>query len=145
MFYGAHEHSIDRKGRLIIPAKFRELCKEHLVERLYLTRGLDGCLFLFTEEEWRLMENRFKSVPFTRAEGRQFNRLFFSGASDVMPDAQGRILVPRDLKEYAQMKQDVIVVGVSNRIEVWAKERWKAFTDTTLPQFEDVAEKFLGE
>ena len=145
MFYGAHEHSIDRKGRLIIPAKFRELCKEHLVETLYVTRGLDGCLFLFTEEEWRLLENRFKSVSFTRAEGRQFNRLFFSGACDVAPDAQGRILIPRDLKEYAQLRQNVMVVGVSNRVEVWAQERWKHFTSQTLPQFESVAEKFLGE
>lgn len=145
MFYGAHEHTIDRKGRLIIPSKFRELCKEHLVERLYATRGLDGCLFLFAEEEWRLLESRFKSVSFTRAEGRQFNRLFFSGACEVIPDKQGRILLPKELKDYAQLKRDVIVVGVSNRLEIWALERWRAFTDESLPRFEDVAEKFLGE
>ena len=83
MFYGEHEHTIDRKGRLIIPAKFRAVLKENAVERLFLTRGLDGCLFLFTEEEWRRQESKFKGISFTRGEARKFNRLYFSGAVEA--------------------------------------------------------------
>jgi len=145
MFYGEYEHAIDRKGRVIIPAKFRQLLHTHHIETLFLTRGLDGCLFLFAESEWRLVEARFKQVPFTRAEGRKFNRLFFSGATEVHVDRLGRILVPRPLKEFAQIKQDVVVVGVSNRMEVWAKEKWRDFYETSRQSFEDVAERVLLE
>ena len=86
MFYGEYEHTIDRKGRLIVPAKFRQALKEQEVKSLFLTRGLDGCLFLFTEGEWRMAEARFKQISFTKAEGRKFNRLFFSGAAEVTID-----------------------------------------------------------
>ena len=118
MFYGEYEHSIDRKGRLIVPAKFRQAFKAHDVTSLFLTRGLDGCLFLFTESEWRLAEARFKQIPFTKGEGRKFNRLFFSGAAEVTVDRLGRLLVPKTLKDFAEIKQDVVIVGVSNRIEI---------------------------
>lgn len=145
MFYGEFEHTIDRKGRLIIPAKFRQALHTNAVETLFLTRGLDGCLFLFVESEWRLYEARFKQIPFTKAEGRRFNRLFFSGATDVALDGLGRILIPKTLKDFAQIKEDVVVVGVSNRIEVWAKEKWRAFYDASRQSFEDVAERVLLE
>ena len=145
MFYGEYEHTIDRKGRLIIPAKFRQALKDHEVKTLFLTRGLDGCLFLFPESEWRITEGRFKQIPFTKGEGRKFNRLFFSGASEVTVDRLGRLLVPRHLKEFAQIKQDVVVVGVSNRMEVWAKEKWQAFYESSRQSFEEVAERVLLE
>ena len=144
MFYGEHEHSIDRKGRLIIPAKFREVFKENYVERFFVTRGLDTCLFVFAEDEWRKQESRFKSLPFTSAEARQFNRLYFSGACEVNCDRQGRILVPDYLKEFAGIKRDVVVVGVSNRMEVWAKENWQEFFKKTKDSFEEIAEKVFG-
>ena len=145
MFYGEYEHAMDRKGRLIIPAKFRQALKTHVVKSLFLTRGLDGCLFLFPEAEWRIAESRFKQIPFTKGEGRRFNRLFFSGASEVSVDRLGRLLVPRQLKEFAKIKQDVVIVGVSNRIEVWAKEQWRAFYNSSQQSFEDIAERVMVE
>ena len=145
MFYGEFEHTIDRKGRLIIPAKFRQALKDHTVTSLFLTRGLDGCLFVFPEAEWRLAENRFKQIPFTKAEGRKFNRLFFSGAAEVTVDRLGRILVPKSLKEFSMIKEDVVIVGVSNRIEIWSKERWQAFYESSRQSFEEVAERVMLE
>ena len=143
MFYGEHEHTVDRKGRLIVPAKFRAAFKEYSVEKLFLTRGLDGCLFLFTEEEWRRQESKFKGISFTRGEARKFNRLYFSGAVEAEPDRQGRILVPKTLKDFAQIKQDVVFVGVSSHMEIWAKERWHEFFESSRSSFEDIAEHLL--
>lgn len=145
MFYGEYAHAIDRKGRLIVPAKFRQALKEHDEKLLFLTRGLDGCLFLFPESEWRLAENRFKQIPFTKGEGRKFNRLFFSGASEVSVDGLGRLLVPKTLKDFAQIKQDVVIVGVSTRMEIWAKEKWQAFYESSRQSFEEVAERVMLE
>ncbi|MBI3320235.1 MAG: division/cell wall cluster transcriptional repressor MraZ [Candidatus Omnitrophica bacterium] len=145
MFYGEFEHAIDRKGRVIIPAKFRQALGDQHPQLLFITRGLDGCLFVFAESEWRLAESRFKQVPFTKAEGRKFNRLFFSGAVEVQPDRLGRVLIPKSLKEFAHIKQDLIVVGVSNRIEIWAKEKWREFYEASRQSFEDVAERVLLE
>ncbi len=136
MFYGEHEHSIDEKGRLIIPSKFREVFKENYVERFFVTRGLDTCLFVFAEDEWKKQESKFRALPFTSAEARQFNRLYFSGACEVTCDKQGRILVPDYLKEFAKIKRDVIIVGVSSRMEIWAKDNWEAFYRSTKDSFE---------
>ena len=145
MFYGEYEHTIDRKGRLIVPAKFRQALKDHDVKTLFLTRGLDGCLFLFPESEWRISEGRFKQIPFTKSEGRKFNRMLFSGAVEVTVDGLGRLLVPKNLKEFAQIKQDVVIVGVSSRMEVWSKEKWLAFYESSRQSFEEVAERVMLE
>lgn len=145
MFYGEHDHTIDRKGRLIIPSRFREVMKEHYTERLIATRGLDHCLFLFPEDEWRTQESRFRSLSFTKQEARRFNRFFFSGAAELNCDRQGRILIPPYLKEYAGIKRDVIVVGVSNRIEVWDKEEWKKIYEQGKDSYEQIAEKLLPD
>lgn len=145
MFYGEYKHSIDRKGRLIIPSKFREAFKEAYAEKLYITRGLDTCLFMFTEDEWRAQETRFKSMPFTKAQHRKFNRLFFSGAAEVAPDKQGRILVPNYLKHFANIKKDVILVGVSNRIEIWSQDKWQDYYNSSKDSFEDIAENLIEE
>lgn len=144
MFYGEHEHSIDRKGRLIIPSKFREVFKENYVERFFITRGLDSCLFVFTEDEWRKQESRFKALSFTNSEARQFNRLYFSGACEVNCDRQGRILVPQYLKDFARIKCDVMIVGVSNRMEIWSKEAWQEFYKNTKDSFEKIAENIFS-
>ena len=85
MFYGEFLHSIDRKGRIILPAKFREAAKANFIERFFVTRGLDVCLFMFSEEEWKRQEARFKAMSFTKQESRTFNRLFFSGAMEMAP------------------------------------------------------------
>jgi len=145
MFYGEHEHTIDRKGRLIIPSRFREAMKEHYVERLVATRGLDRCLFLFPEDEWRAQENRFRGLSFTKSEARRFNRFYFSGAVELEFDRQGRVLIPQYLKDYSGIKRDVVLVGVSNRIEIWDKEAWKKFYAEFKESYEQIAERLLPE
>ncbi len=144
MFYGEHEHSIDEKGRLIIPSKFREVFKENYVERFFVTRGLDTCLFVFAEDEWKKQEAKFRALPFTSGQARQFNRLYFSGACEVTCDKQGRILVPDYLKEFAKIKRDVVIVGVSNRMEIWAKDSWEEFYKNTKDSFEKIAEQIFN-
>ena len=101
MFYGEYLHTIDRKGRLILPAKFREVIKSNFIEKFFVTRGLDKCLFMFSEEEWRSQESKFKAISFTKQQARTFNRLYFSGAVEVSPDKQGRILLPQYLKDFS--------------------------------------------
>ncbi len=145
MFYGEFKHSIDRKGRLIIPSKFREAFKELYTEKLYVTRGLDTCLFLFSEEEWRAQETKFKAMSFTKAQHRKFNRLFFSGAAEVMPDKQGRILIPNYLKQFAGITKDVVSVGVSNRIEIWSEDKWQDYYKNSKGSFEELAENLIEE
>ena len=143
MFYGQYEHALDAKDRVIVPAKFREIFKEHYAEKFYLTRGLDRCLFVFTEEEWRNQESKFREMSFTREESRKFNRLYFSGACEALCDKQGRILIPSYLKEYAEIRQNVMVIGVSDRIEIWSKEKWDEFFRNNLGSFESLAEKLI--
>lgn len=145
MFYGEHEHTLDIKGRVIIPAKFREIFKEHYVEKFFITRGLDQCLFVFTEETWRTQERKFREMPFTKGEARRFNRLYFSGASEVVCDKQGRILIPDYLKTFAAIQEAVMIIGVSDRIEIWAKQKWQEFFESNKGSFEDLAEKLIGE
>lgn len=143
MFYGEYFHSIDRKGRLILPSKIREAAKSNFIEKFFLTRGLDRCLFMFTEEEWRSQETKFKSISFTRTESRKFNRLYFSGATEITADKQGRILIPQYLKDFAAIKKDAVIVGVSNRIEIWSKEKWNEFYSNSQQSFEEIAEKLI--
>ena len=143
MFYGEYIHSIDRKGRLILPSRFREAAKESGVERFFLTRGLDRCIFMFGEEEWRSQEQKFKGMSFTKQEARSFNRMFFAGAVDVVPDRQGRFIIPPYLKDFANIRRDTMVIGVSNRIEIWDSETWKKFYVNSRDTFEQVAEKIM--
>ena len=145
MFYGEYLHSIDRKGRLILPAKFREVAKGNFIEKFFITRGLDKCLFMFSEEEWRAQENKFKAISFTKQQARTFNRLYFSGAVEVLPDRQGRILLPQYLKDFAEIKKEVMIVGVSNRVEIWAKNKWDEFYVNSRQSFEEIAEKLMDE
>ena len=143
MFYGEYNHGIDPKGRLILPARFRVISTEHGFDRFFLTRGLDKCIFMFTEEEWRQQEKKFRSQSFTRKETRSFNRVFFSGAVDVFPDKQGRFVIPQFLKDYASIEQKVVVIGVSNRIEIWSEEKWKNFYEDSSGSFEETAENMF--
>lgn len=143
MFYGEFEHALDRKGRLIIPSKFREALKEHYIERFFITRGLDKCLFMFSEDEWHSQEQKFKAMSFTKSEYRRFNRLYFSGASAIVPDKQARVVIPSYLKDYAGIKRDVYIIGVSNRIEIWSRENWKSYYSESKDTFEEVAEKLM--
>ena len=143
MFYGEYQHSIDRKGRVILPAKFRDAYKEYEIERFFLTRGLDKCIFMFTDQEWRVQEQKFKNMSFTKQQTRSFNRMFFSGAIDVVPDKQGRFIIPPYLKDYADIKRDTVVIGVSNRIEIWDRKTWADFHIRSRDSFEQIAENML--
>ena len=144
MFYGEYTHNIDRKGRLILPSRFRDVAKENGIEKFFLTRGLDKCVFMFSEYEWSLQEQKFRGMPFTKQESRQFNRLFFSGAVDVAPDKQGRFIIPKYLKNFANIKQETVLIGVSNRIEVWDKSTWEEFYESSSQSFEATAENILN-
>lgn len=120
MFMGEYNHTIDTKGRLIIPSKFREALGDTFV----VTKGLDGCLFVYDNEEWSTFEEKLKALPITNKEARQFVRFFLAGAAEVEVDKQGRILVPNILREFAQISKDVVLIGVASRIEIWSKERF---------------------
>jgi len=143
MFYGEYKHTIDRKGRLILPSKVREVCKEYGIERFFITRGLDKCIFMFGEDEGRTQEQKFKNMPFTKQETRSFNRMFFSGAVDVLPDKQGRFIIPAYLKDYANIKRDTIIIGVANRLEIWDKRSWGEFYSNSSESFEQIAENII--
>lgn len=145
MFYGEYEHSLDNKGRLIVPSKIREIAKNNYIEKFFITRGLDKCLFMFGEEEWKNQESRFRNLSFTKRESRSFNRLFFSGTTEIEIDKQGRILIPKYLKDFAGIKSAIVIIGVSNRIEIWAKEIWQEFYKTQQGSFEEIAEKLITE
>lgn len=125
MFMGEYNHTIDVKGRLIIPSKFREILKDEFV----VTKGLDGCLFVYDNEEWNKFEEKLKSLPLTNKDARKFVRFFLAGAAGVEVDKQGRILVPSVLREFAELNKEVVLVGVASRIEIWSKERWDNTSD----------------
>lgn len=136
---GEFQHNLDDKGRLIIPAKFRDALGPSFV----VTRGLDHCLFLYPQSEWQVLEAKLKALPLTNANARAFVRFFFSGASECELDKQGRILLPPNLREYAQMERDVVVIGVSNRVELWAKSQWEAYRSEADESFESIAEQIV--
>ncbi len=121
MLIGEYQHNIDVKNRVIVPAKFRE----DLGERFYVTKGLDGCLFVLSEQGWQDLQEKIVAMPISKA--RQLQRFFFSGAAEVEPDKQGRILIPQSLREYASIEKDVTFIGTGGRAEIWGTERWAQF------------------
>lgn len=143
MFYGEYRHSLDHKNRVLIPAKFREAVKEVYVEKFFLTRGLEKCIFVFTEPEWSMLEQKLKALPLTQSTSRNFSRMFFSGAFEILSDKQGRIIIPQPLLTYADVKKDVVVAGVLNRIEIWDYAAWDHFVGESTKSYEDIAEKLL--
>jgi MraZ protein len=136
MFMGEYQHTIDDKNRLIIPSKFRE----GLGDKFVMTKGLDNCLFVYPLEEWEKLEQKLKALPFTKSDARAFVRFFFSGASECELDKQGRVLVPQVLKDHAQIKKDVVIIGVSSRVEVWSKEVWERYSQEAQQDYEVIAE-----
>jgi mraZ protein len=139
MFMGEYKHNLDTKGRIIMPSKFRELLDGQFV----ITRGLDRCLFAYTEEEWSRIEEKLKTLPLTKKDARKFTRLFFSGAAAVEIDKQGRINIPQNLREYAGLTKDCTVIGVSSRIEIWDSAAWEDFYTESEDNFEDIAEDLI--
>ena len=139
MFMGEYQHSIDAKGRIIVPAKFRE----ELGESFVVTRGLDKCLFAYPMSEWKVLEEKLKKLPLTKKDARAFTRFFFSGAIECEVDKQGRINIPQTLRKYAVLEKDCVVIGVSNRIEFWSSEKWEEYSDESEESFAEIAENLM--
>ena len=136
MLMGEYMHSIDAKGRVILPADFRS----ELGESFIITKGLDNCLFLYTTSEWENLSNKLKQLPLAKAEARAFVRFFFSGARQLECDKQGRFLVPATLRAYASLQKEVVLIGVSSRIELWGKEEWLRYNAEITPSVSSIAE-----
>jgi len=137
MFIGEFSHNLDSKGRMAIPAKFRQ----KLTGGAIITRGLDHCLFVFTNKDWEILAQKLIALPLAQANSRAFSRLMLAGATDVELDKQGRILIPDYLREYAGLKKQAIVAGLYNRIEIWDSEAWKQYKTKTESQSDEIAEK----
>ena len=138
MFMSEYNHTLDTKGRLIIPAKFREVLGEEFV----ISKGMDGCLFVYANDDWNAFEQKLTSLPLINKEARQFARFFLAGAATVEVDKQGRILLPAILREFANIEKDAVLVGVGSRIEIWSKESW--MTANVYDDMEEIAENMEG-
>jgi MraZ protein len=137
MFIGEYQHTLDPKNRVIMPSKFREKLGDSFV----MTKGLDNCLFIYSSAEWSIVEDKLKSLPMTNKDARAFVRFFFAGACECELDKQGRILMPNNLKDYAKIDKELVIIGVSTRIEIWSREEWNKFNSDANISYEDVAEK----
>ncbi len=141
MLLGAYEHTIDDKNRLTLPAKFRQAFADGIV----ITRGLDGCLFAYRRQDWgRLVESRLSALDTLSPEGRRIQRHFFSGATESELDKQGRVMVPRELIDHAEIERDVVVAGVNDRVEIWDRAAWRKELAAVEGSAEDVAERLAA-
>lgn len=136
MFIGEHQHSLDEKGRIIIPSKFRA----DLGLEFVMTKGLDNCLFVYPKSEWEILEEKLKTLPLTSKDARAFVRFFFSGASESTLDKQGRVLIPANLREHSRLDKEAVIIGVSTRIEIWSKDHWDNYIDEDNLSYESIAE-----
>ena len=135
MLLGEYRHNVDVKGRVSVPSKFRG----DLGQSFIVTKGLDNCLFMYSKSEWETFENKLKALPLTNNDARSFMRFFFAGATECEVDKQGRINIPQLLREYAGIKKDVVIVGVSTRAEIWDREKWKKYTNLEDMDVDDIA------
>lgn len=139
MFMGQYNHTIDSKGRIIVPSKVRD----QLGEGFIVTRGLDGCLFIYPALEWQNIIQKYKELPDTKNR-RHFMRIFLSGATTCEYDKQGRINIPGPLVDYAKLEKDCIIIGVDERLEVWSKERWENFINQNEENLSDIADDLFA-
>lgn len=137
MLIGEFEHSIDTKGRLVLPAKI----KDDLGKEFIVTKGLDGCLFGYSLAEWSKFEEKLKALPLTNKITRDFVRFFLSGAVEEETDKQGRFLLPANLREYASLTKDAVIIGVGTRIEIWDKKKWIEYNSEENLSVDSIAEK----
>ena len=141
MFIGEYHHSIDEKGRLIVPAKFRE----ELGNSFIVTRGIENCLFVYPMDEWKKIVNKLESLPFTKRDAREFMRFFLSGASEAEFDKQGRINITSPLISYANLTKECVVIGTGDRLEIWSLENWSTFFNSAKDNMSDIAENLFNE
>jgi MraZ protein len=142
MFTGEYHHTIDEKNRLAIPSDIRDKVNTKIDGKgFFITIGLDVCLFMYTQKEWQNIVQKINQLPFTNEKARQFQRLFFSKAQEIPDyDPQGRILISQNLKDIAKIQKKAVIVGVSNRIEIWDETRWKNFESEHSKEYEKIAE-----
>ena len=140
MFMGEYHHSIDEKGRLIIPSKFR--CE--LGESFIVTRGLDGCLFIYSLTVWNKLTENLKKLPFTKQNARYFNRFLLSGATEIQLDKQGRINIPSQLIDFATIEKECVIIGMNDRLEIWSKEKWNNFLSENNDNLSAIAEDLFS-
>ncbi|HIT63663.1 MAG TPA: division/cell wall cluster transcriptional repressor MraZ [Candidatus Ventrimonas merdavium] len=138
MFMGEYNHTVDAKGRLIVPSKFRE----QLGDEFVVTKGLDGCLFVYENTEWKALEEKLHALPLTNANARKFSRFFLAGATTCEVDKQGRILLPAVLRDFAKIEKDAVLVGVGSRIEIWSRDVWNQ--SNTYDDMDEIAENMEG-
>ena len=141
MFMGEYHHTIDEKGRIIIPSKFRE----DLGEKFIITRGIENCLFVYSLSSWEKITNKLESLPFTKKDARQFVRFFLSGATTAEFDKQGRVNITSPLITYANLQKDCLVIGTGDRLEIWSQEDWNAFFGSAASNMSDIAENLFNE
>ena len=141
MFMGEYHHTIDEKGRIIIPAKFREM----LGEKFIVTRGIENCLFVYPNDEWQKIVTKLESLPFTKRDARQFVRFFLSGATIAEFDKQGRVNLTTPLIDYAKLQKDCVVIGTGSRLEIWSSEDWNSFFESAKDNMSDIAENLFNE
>lgn len=141
MFMGEYHHTIDEKGRIIIPSKFRE----DLGEKFIITRGIENCLFVYSLSSWEKITNKLEALPFTKKDARQFVRFFLSGATTAEFDKQGRVNITSPLISYANLQKDCVVIGTGDRLEIWSQEDWNAFFDSASSNMSDIAENLFNE
>lgn len=140
MLIGEYHHTIDTKKRLALPAKFRK----EMGKTLIITRGIDNCLVVYPEKEWKVMSEKLENLPGNLPEARSFARMILSGAMEVNLDKLGRILIPDYLKSYAGLKKNVVICGLSNRLEIWDEEKWEVYRKTVESKIDSLASKLEG-
>lgn len=136
MIIGEYKYNLDEKKRLTLPSKFRKL----LGKKAVITRGIDGCLFLYSEKDWKDLAEKLAKLPLSQSNARTFARIMLAGAMDVLIDSAGRILVPDYLKEYADLGKKVVIAGLYNRIEIWDEEKWNKYSGDSSSHIGDIAE-----
>lgn len=137
MFVGEFQHTLDPKGRLILPSKFREALSDGLV----MIKGFENCIFIFSRAEWPKVEDKLRALPLLKKQARMLSRYLFSGTSEDKPDKQGRVMVPQNLRDHAELEKEIVIIGVANRLEVWSKANWERYSAEAKSSYEEVAEE----
>ena len=141
MYIGEYHHTIDEKGRIIIPTKFRN----ELGNNFIITRGIENCLFVYSNDNWNEICNKLNSLPFTKKDARVFNRFFMSGATNVELDKQGRVNISKPLTDYANLKKECVIIGTGDRLEIWSEDDWNNFFNSNKDSMSDIAENLFNE
>ena len=139
MFIGEYHHNIDEKSRIVLPSKFRY----ELNEKFIITRGLEGCLFIYPIKQWNKITEKLNELPFTKKDARAFLRFFLSGACECTFDKQGRIMVPQSLVSYASLKKECVIIGVNDRLEIWSLDKFNEFLKEKQENISDIAESLF--